>query len=105
MPTVSDIVAHILHHTNAEAADSDPSQRGNVQQRAAYVRAAFQRYVADVRSLLRYTFLNEMSNVAPDGPLRASFRRVITNAEAASDDRPRLAIQAWVGKNSETRAD
>ena len=90
-------MAHILFHVNAEAADSDPSQVGGVQQRAVLVRRALNSLRNDNRDLpLKDTLLTIRDRV-PDDPGKASLQRTLGNIE----QEPQLAIQEWVGQNKE----
>ena len=98
---VKGVIAHILHHVDAEAGDSDPSQKPGVQGRVQLVRAALQGLEADNRSMQLGDIVQEISDAIPNQAGRASFRRAIVNMQ--DDHRPQLAIQAWVGKNQEQR--
>jgi hypothetical protein len=116
---VSEVVAHIIHHVDAEdTLIQDPSQKDGVKDRADYVKEsqkdgvkdradyvkdAFQPYEDDLRDLPIYAFLQEVAANAPPKQLRPRFRRVISNIEAIEDPRPRLAIQHWVGTEEEER--
>ena len=101
MPIVKELVAHILGHTNAEAATSDESQVPGVPGRAQLVRAAVGGLAADLRDLTVDAVLQEIAVAAPALPEAASFQRAITNM--LGQPRPQLAIQTWVGKNQEQR--
>ena len=99
MPVVSEVIRHILHHTDAEAATSDPSQAPGVQGRAQLVRAAVEGLAADLRDLPIDEVLQEITLAAPALPDVASFQKALTNM--MGEARPQLAIQAWVGKKRE----
>ena len=101
MPVVKEVVAHILHHVNAEAANRDPSQAEGVAERAQYVRDAVRNLTADSKDSSLDTILQAISGDALGGAKRAPFRRAITNM--AGDSRPQLAIQEWVGRGQEAR--
>ena len=101
MPLVKDLVSHVLLHINAEAADSDSSQKAGVQGRAQLVRAALAGLEADNRSMQLGDIVQEISDRIPNRAGRASFRRAIVNMQG--DHRPQLTIQAWVGKARENR--
>ncbi len=100
MPVVKDLVAHILRHVNAEAAESDPSQVAGVDKRAQYVRDALRGFALDQRELPLDTALQFVAGGAPTSPEQDSFKRVLGNIR---DEvmRPQSAIQTWVGKNQE----
>ena len=100
---MSDLVAHILFHVNAEASDSDPSQVAGVARRAQYVRNVIAGLRLDSRDLDLDTILAAISAAAPVSTDRSSFRRAIENQRIVRDTRPQLAIQAWVGQGVETR--
>lgn len=100
MESVRELTRHILFHANAEAAESDSSQAKGVQQRVEYVRSALRDFEQDDRKIDKYDFLAEVSTAASIGSGRASFRRVLANAEERGTS-PRYAIQSWVGKGSE----
>ncbi len=101
MPVTKEVIAHILRHVNAEAADRDPSQAEGVAERAQYVRDAVRNLTDDTKDNPLDTILQAISGDAPGGSKRTSFRRAVTNM--AGDSRPQLAIQAWVGKGEEQR--
>ena len=101
MPVVKELVTHILHHVNAEAATSDSSQAPGVQGRAQLVRAAVADLVDDSRDLSADVVLQEIVLAAPTLPDAASFQKALTNMMGAP--RPQLAIQAWVGTKREQR--
>ena len=101
MPRVREVIAHILHHTNAEAAESDPSQAPGVAGRAQLVRTTVGGFEADTRDLAIDALLQEITDAMPALPEAASFQRAITNM--LGEPRPQLAIQGWVGKNQERR--
>ena len=103
MPRVRNLIAHILHHVNAEAADSDPSQVAGVSRRAQLVRDAVQSLRTDSRDLTIRDILRAIYDAIPNRAGRASFRRAIENMRAEGGTRPQLAIQTWVGKARETR--
>ena len=90
-------MAHILFHVNAEAADSDPSQVGGVQQRAVLVRRALSSLMSDNRDLPLKATLLAVHDRVPDDPGKASLQRTLGNIE----QRPHLALQTWVGKGRE----
>ena len=99
MTRVSEVVTHILFHVNAEARDSDPSQAPGVAQRARLVRDAVATLRADSRDLSLRDLITAIRDRVPTSTRKASLRRALANVE----QRPQLAIQAWVGKNRETR--
>ncbi|KKN05891.1 hypothetical protein LCGC14_1082850 [marine sediment metagenome] len=101
MPVVKELVDHILHHTDAEDAERDPSQAPGVAGRAQLVRAAVAGLVDDARDLPVDAILQEVSAAAPALPEAASFGRALTNM--VGEPRPQLRIQTWVGKNDEGR--
>ena len=103
MPRVRDLITHILHHVNAEAADSDPSQVAGVANRAQLVRDAVQSLRTDTRDLTIRDILRAIYDAIPNRAGRTSFRRAIENMRASGGTRPQLAIQTWVGKAKETR--
>ena len=90
-------MAHILLHVNAEAADSDPSQVGGVQQRAVLVRRALNSLRNDNRDLPLKATLLAVHDHVPDDPGKASLQRTLDNIEV----NPQLRLQTWVGKNRE----
>ncbi len=100
---VSEIVAHILDHVNAEASDSDESQVAGVESRAQFVRDAVESLVNDDRNRSLGQILQEIRKLAPGGPRRASFRRLVKNIIDEGEAHPHLAIQRWVGTNLESR--
>ena len=99
MPLVKELVAHILHHVNAEAATSDHSQAPGVQGRAQLVHVAVAGLVNDARDVPVGDTLQEIALAAPALPDTASFQTALTNM--LDDPRPQLAIQAWVGTKQE----
>ncbi len=101
--TVSTIIRHILHHVNAEAATSDPSQVAGMLVRAQLVRDAVQSLRTDTRNISLRDLLLEIYNLIPNRVGRASFRRAMTKMRDSGERRVQLAIQAWVGKARETR--
>ena len=101
MTRVRTTVAHILFHVNAEAADSDPSQVGGVQQRAVLVRRALSSLMSDNRDLQLKATLSVVHDRVPDDPGKASLQRTLGHIE----QEPQLAIQAWVSKNAEAGED
>lgn len=103
MPVVKEVIKHILRHVNAEAADSDPSQVAGVAARAQYVRDALSGFETDTRDLSLDATLEEISSAASLSVLQTSFKKAVTNMRDVGDTRPRLAIQAWVGKAREQR--
>ena len=103
MPVASGVIRHILHHTNAEASDSDPSQTAGVSARAQLVRDAVQGLRTDSRNISLRDILQAIYNAIPNRAGRASFRRAIENMRDSGERRVQLAIQAWVGKARETR--
>ncbi len=100
---VQDFVEHALHHVNAEAAESDPSQVAGVAARAQYVRDTVASFRADTRELSKDAILAELSSAASLSALQASFQNSVANMRAEGETRPQLAIQNWVGKNKERR--
>lgn len=104
MPLVKEAIAHILHHTNAEAAGSDASQVTGVARRAQLVRDAVQSFTADNRDLTLRDLLLAIYNAIPGRVDRDSFRRALVNMRDEREPRPRLAIQVWVGKTRERRS-
>lgn len=101
MPRVKDVIEHILHHVDAEAATIDRSQVAGVARRAQLVRDAVQTLTADNRNIALNDILLEISNKTPVSSDRTSFRRTITKIRDNNIPRPRLSIQTWVGKNRE----
>jgi hypothetical protein len=101
---VEDLVAHILRHVNAEAATSDSSQAAGVAARAQYVRDTVGGFKTDTRELSKDAILAELSGAASLSALQAAFQQVVTNMRSEGETRPQLAVQAWVGKNWETRS-
>ena len=99
--SVKEIITHILYHVNAESRESDPSQVGDVQGRAAYVRSVLQRYESDARKLEKYDLLREVSRDAAANPQRDSFRRLLSNLEVNDNTSPRAALQEWVATGEE----
>ena len=97
MALVKEVVAHILHHVDAEAGDSDASQVAGVAQRAQLVRDAVATLKADSRDLTLRDLITAISDLVPTSTRKASLRRALGNVE----QRPQLAIQTWVGKNRE----
>jgi hypothetical protein len=100
---VRDLVEHILHHTNAEAAESDSSQVPGVAARAQYVRDTVRGFETDKRELSIDVALKEISDATSLSALQVSFKKSIANLLDAGETRPQLAIQAWVGKNRKSR--
>ncbi len=102
MPKVSDLITHILHHVDAEAADSDASQVAGVAARAQYVRDSVATLKTDSRDLNIDKALEEISAATSLSALQVSFKKAIENIR---DDgtRPQLAIQEWVSKKLEGR--
>ena len=98
MDRVREIVAHILLHVNAEAADRDPSQAGGVQERARLVRDTLRSLNADERELSLNDSLLAFRALVPTNTREASLRRALANIK----ERPQLAIQEWVSTNRET---
>ena len=96
MPIVSEVVAHILLHVNAEDDDRDESQTANVGQ---LVRDAAASLRADGSDVTLRALLTSLSDLVPGGPDRASLRRAL----AAIGPRPQLAVQAWVRNRQERR--
>ncbi len=105
MPLVKEVVAHILNHVNAEAADSDPSQVAGVAERAQYVRDAVRSLAADTKDSQLGTTLLAISDDAQRGPKRASFRRAIANMTGSEERSPWLAIHEWVARGRESLDD
>ncbi len=101
MAVVKEVISHILAHVNAEAADSDPSQVAGVTERAQYVRDAVRNLAADSKDNPIDTILQTISDDAPRGAKRASFRRALANMR--DEPRPQLSIQAWVETGQERR--
>ncbi len=95
---VQDFVEHVLHHVNAEAAESDPSQVAGVPARAQYVRDTVSGFKTDTRELSKDAILVELSDAASLSALQVSFQKVVTNTRADDGIRPQLSIQTWVGK-------
>ena len=60
MPRVSETVAHILTHVNAEAATSDGSQIAGVSRRAQKIRDLLSPFTSDARDRSRQQFLEEL---------------------------------------------
>lgn len=100
---VQDLMKHILHHVDAEAAESDSSQVAGVAGRAQYVRNTVAGFKADTRNLPLDVILEALSNAASLSASQAAFKRSVANMRAEGETRPQLAIQAWVGKNREMR--
>ncbi len=100
---VKDLVAHILHHVDAEAAESDLSQVAGVAGRAQYVRDTVAGFKTDTRELTKDAILVELSGAASLSALQVSFQKAMTNTRADDGIRPQLSIQAWVGKAQERR--
>ena len=103
MPVVREVIRHILHHVNAEAATSDQSQVAGVAGRAQYVRNSVAGLETDTRDLTVDEILGMISSAAstPSVARQASLRRALVNMRG--ETRPQLAIQTWVGKARETR--
>ena len=101
MAITKELIRHILHHVNAEAADSDDSQAPGVAARAQYVRDAVRNLVTTTKDNTRDTILQTISNDALADAKQTSFRRAIANIRSAEETRPQLLIQEWVGKNLE----
>ena len=102
MPVTRELIAHILHHVNAEDATRDPSQVAGIGRRAQLVRDAVQGLVSDTRDIRLRDILQAIYDAIPSRAGRASFRRAIENMRSEGDERPQLAIQARVGKAKET---
>ena len=100
MPVVREVIRHILHHVNAEAAESDASQVAGVVGRVQIVRNAVQGLVTDDRDTPLDDLLQSISAAVSAGTEQQSFRSALTNMMGGS--RPQLAIQAWVGKKLES---
>ena len=103
MTIVSDLIAHILFHVNAEASDSDPSQVAGVARRAQYVRDVVAGLRSDSRDLDTDIILAAISTAAPDSADRTAFKRMVANQRTEGETHPQLAIQAWVGQAAEAR--
>ena len=101
MPVVKELVAHILHHVNGEAATSDASQVAGVADRAQYVRDAVRNLTTDTKDNPIDAILQTISKDASLSAKQASFKRAITNM--LGEHRPQLALQEWVGKGREIR--
>ena len=102
MDSIRVTVAHVIKHVEAEATLlQDPSQTDGVEDRADYVLDAIDIFTDDERDIEIGAWLKEFALAGKPGRLRGSFRRMLKNAEA--DNRPRLTIQAWVGRQSEFR--
>lgn len=101
--TVKDLVKHILHHVDAEAATRDSSQVAGVASRAQYVRDTVAGFKTDTRDLSKDAILVELSGAASLSALQVSFQKTITNMRLGGETRPQLAIQTWVGKAQERR--
>ena len=99
MPIASEIIRHILHHVDAEAAESDPSQAPGVAGRVQIVRDAVQGFVADSSEVALGDLLQSISAAVPSGTGQQSFQNALANM--LGEDRPQLAIQEWVGKKRE----
>lgn len=100
---VQDLVKHVLHHVDAEAAERDSSQVAGVADRAQYVRDTVAGFKTDMRVLSLDVILEALSNAAALSVSQAAFKRSVANMRAEGETRPQLAIQAWVGKNREMR--
>ena len=105
MPVPKDLVAHILRHVNAEAADSDPSQVAGVAGRAQYVRDAVRNLAADTKDNPLDTILQSISDDAPGGAKRASFRRAMANMRDSGERAPWIAVHEWVARGRESLDD
>ncbi len=103
MSRVKEVVGHILHHVDAEAARRDSSQVAGVSERAQYVRDTVAGFRTDTRDLPLDVILEALSNAASLSALRAAFKRAVANMQAEGETRPQLAVQEWVGKNRERR--
>jgi hypothetical protein len=99
VPVVKELVAHILHHVDAEDATRDQSQAAGVADRAQYVRDAVRNLTADTKDSPTDSILQTISDDALLTDKQTSFQRAITNMKGES--RPQLAIQTWVGKARE----
>ena len=99
MAEVKEVITHILFHVDAEASTSDPSQVAGVAKRAQMVRDAVATLKTDSRDLTLADLLSAIDGLVPGGSDKASLRRTLSNIE----QRPQLAIQAWVGKGVEQR--
>ncbi len=107
MPVVSELVAHILAHVNAED-DADPADESHVAnfgRRAQLVRDAAASLRADGSDVTLRAFLTTLSDLVPGGPDRTSLRRALENMKGEGEPRPQLAIQEWVGKGQEGSLD
>ena len=97
MSIVSQEVAHILFHVNAENDAIDDSQIPGVQGRAGQVRAALAPLKNNNDDVTRAEFIDLIRNRArpPDTELLDEI-----NAINPDDDgeKIRLALQSWVGK-------
>ncbi len=99
MPIVSEVVAHIIYHTDAEdTLIQDPSQKDGVKDRAEYVKEAFKLYEDDSRDIPESVLMQEVSDSAQGGQLRKSFRDMIALAIESDPENPQSVIQEWVGK-------
>lgn len=96
MPKVSDEVAHILKHVEAEAKDSDPSQAPGMATRAQKVRDMLESLKTDQRDLTRKQLIVELRGTGDAG--------VKEMLDAIDADDPysnlRMWISEWVGKGS-----
>ena len=98
MAIVSELVAHIIFHTDAEdTLIRDPSQKDGVKDRAEYVKEAFKIYEDDARDIPELVLMQEVSDTATGGQLRNSFRRAIAEMIEQEDENSQNSIQEWVG--------
>ena len=101
MPIIKEVIEHILHHVDAEAAKSDPSQTPGVAGRAQLVRNALETLENDNRNVPINAIMLEVHDKTPSSPDRVSFRNTIMNIINSDIPRPRLAIQEWVSKKED----
>ena len=100
---VKELIKHILHDVDAEAATSDQSQVAGVARRAQYVRDSVASLKTDTKDVSIDTILADISSAAALTADQTSFTRAIQNQRDSKTTRPQLAIQTWVGKARETR--
>lgn len=104
MPIVSEVIAHILKHTNAVASDSDtPQHTAGKAERALYVTNTTAVAINDDRDLTMDQIMAALSSIAVVGAEQASYQAAIANEATSTRPRPQLALADWVGTGSEVR--
>jgi len=92
---ISDEIAHILFHVDAEAANMHPSRNPGVPGRAQRVRVALAGFGSDNRNLPRKDILGLLIAATAGDP---ELKTVLSNMdENDSAQKIRRVLSAWVG--------